>query len=75
MPREALELMRVLYGRVTLHEALATQDMRKAGHAEHQGFHNEAEALRTLSRAHRIRVLEDRAHIGLLEVQFGPQTL
>lgn len=75
MPREALELMRVLYGRVTLHEALATQGMRKAGCAERQGLHNEAEALRALSRAHRIRVLEDRAHIGLLELQFGPESL
>ena len=72
IPRDVLELIRVLYGRIATHEALAAQDVCKAYGADQDGHHDEAEALRTLARNHRIRALEVGAHIRLLEMGFGP---
>jgi hypothetical protein len=52
---------------------LAVQDIRKAHEVERAGRYGEAEALRAFARSHRIRVLEVRSHIGLLEMGFGPE--
>ena len=62
MPRDVLELMRALYGRIASHEAQAAQAARKADAFEQDGRYGEAELLRILARDHRIRVLEVRAH-------------
>ncbi|MGH1572078.1 hypothetical protein ACRAWG_39025 (plasmid) [Methylobacterium sp. P31] len=72
MPRDIPDLMRALYGRVTFHEALAAQGARKAEAFERDGRYGEAELLRILARDHRIRAMEVRAHIGLLEMWLGP---
>jgi len=71
MPRHILELMRDLHCRIGVHEALATQDARKAEALERSGRYGEAEALRTFARNHRIRALEAHAHIRLAEMGFG----
>jgi hypothetical protein len=71
MPRDVLELRRALYCRIATHEALADQGTRKAETFERDGRYCEAEHLRHLVRSHRIRVMEVRAHIGLLEAVFG----
>ncbi|MGX9984590.1 hypothetical protein [Methylobacterium fujisawaense] len=70
MPRDVLELVRALYSQIGTHEALAAQGVGKAETFERDGRYGEAELLRILARDHRIRVLEVRAHIGLLEMGF-----
>jgi hypothetical protein len=72
MPRDVLDLMRALYGRIVSHEAQAAQAARKADAFERDGRYGEAELLRVLARNHRIRAMEVRAHIGLIEMGFGP---
>ncbi|MGT2482338.1 hypothetical protein ACU4GR_33695 (plasmid) [Methylobacterium oryzae CBMB20] len=72
MPRDIPDLMRALNGRIIAHEAMATQAARKADAFEQDGRYGEAELLRILARDHRIRAMEVRAHIGLLEMRLGP---
>jgi hypothetical protein len=72
MPRDVLELVRALYGQIATHEVLAVQGTRKAEAFERDGRCGEAEFLRVLVRSNRIRAMEVRAHIGLLEMGFGP---
>jgi hypothetical protein len=74
MPHDLLEMMRALHGRIATHEALAAQDVRKADDIEREGRYGEAAVLRALARSHRIRVLEVRAHIGLIEMCFRPDS-
>jgi hypothetical protein len=71
MPRDDRELVRALYGRIATHEHLAAQSARKADAFERDGRYSEAEFLRSLARGHRIRAMEVRAHIGLLEMMLG----
>jgi hypothetical protein len=73
MPREVLDLLQALYGRVATHEALAAQEFRKAYDVEQLGRYGEAEALRAFARSHRIRLLEVRARIGLIKMVFDPE--
>jgi hypothetical protein len=72
MPLDVLELVRALYGRIATHDDLATQGARKAEAFERDGRYDEAELLRILARDHRIRAMEVRAHIGLIEMWLGP---
>jgi hypothetical protein len=71
MPRDVQELVRALYGRIATHEVMAAQGARKAEAFERDGRDSEAEFLRSLARGHRIRVMEVRAHIGLIEMMLG----
>lgn len=73
MPPAVLKLMRDLFRHMAAHEAQAAQDARTAHDIEGQGRYGEAEILRFLARGHRIRILEVRSYIALLEAVFGPE--
>ncbi len=72
MCEEAFELMRVLFSGIVADEARAMEVARIADEADRRGRHGEAEALRVVARHHRIRSLEARAHIAMLDDAFGP---
>lgn len=72
MPRDIQELVRALYCRIATHEDLAARGARKAETFEQDGRYGEAELLRILARDHRIRAMEVRAHIGLIEMRLAP---
>lgn len=71
MMEEALDLMRALFQGIVTDETLADEIACIAEVVESSGHYGEAEALCVVSRNHRIRALEARAHIGLLEARFG----
>jgi hypothetical protein len=73
MPPAVLNLMRDLFCHMAAHEAQAEQDARTAHEVGEEGRYGEAEILRFLARRHRIRILEVRSHIALLEAVFGPE--
>jgi hypothetical protein len=72
MREQALTLIRALVGGVVSDEVIAAELSRIACEADRNGRHGEAEALRAVCRNHRIRILEARAHIAMLEAEFGP---
>lgn len=72
MPHAVLKLMRVLCRRIAAHEAQAALDARRAHDVEEEGRYGEAVVLRLVARGHRIRILELRSQIALLEAVFGP---
>lgn len=72
MIEEALDLLRALFRRAVTDKTLAGEIVCIADVAEGSGHLGEAETLRAVLRKHCIRVLEARAHIGLLEASFGP---
>jgi hypothetical protein len=71
MPPTVLKLMRDLFCHMAAHEAQAAHDARMAHEVGEEGRFGEAEILRFLARGHRIRILELRSHIALLEAVFG----
>jgi hypothetical protein len=72
MREEAQMLMRALFRGIVADETMAGEAVHIADEAEGRGQYGEAEALRAVSRNHRIRVLETRAHIAMLQAEFGP---
>jgi hypothetical protein len=71
MPPAVLKLTRDLFCHMAAHEAQAEHDARTAHQVGEEGRYGEAEILRFLARGHRIRILEIRSYIALLEAVFG----
>jgi hypothetical protein len=72
MREQALTLIRALVGGIVADEVTVAELARIAYAEDRNGRHGDAEALRAVCRNHRIRILEARAHIAMLEAEFGP---